>query len=214
MKKRILLAFLAVSLSVIPSVQAAKDKVNITSGLPYVEIDYHGKKIRIERNQDTEHRLTNSFSKTSRKCPPFCIQPEITYPGVNTVGEIELLDFLVTKVKRGEGILVDARVPSFYQKGTIPGSVNYPFTLFSKDKSDPELTKALKDFGVVDKGIGEYDFTNAKELLLWCNGPWCGQSPRAIRGLISLGYPASRLHYYRGGMQMWQILGFTTVPGQ
>jgi rhodanese-related sulfurtransferase len=47
--------------------------------------------------------------------------------------------------------------------------------------------------------------------LLWCNGPWCGQSPRAIRALISLGYPAEKLYYYRGGMQMWQSLGLTTV---
>jgi len=105
-------------------------------------------------------------------------------------------------------------VPSFYKKGTIPGSINYPFTLFNKDKSDPDLAKALKQLGVVDKGIGEFDFTNAKELLLWCNGPWCGQSPRAIKGLISLGYPPERLKYFRGGMQMWQILGFTTVPGK
>ena len=32
-----------------------------------------------------------------------------------------------------------------------------------------------------------------------------------IRALAKLGYPLNRMHYYRGGMQMWQILGLTTV---
>jgi hypothetical protein len=26
-----------------------------------------------------------------------------------------------------------------------------------------------------------------------------------------MGYPAEKLYYYRGGMQMWQSLGLTTV---
>jgi len=51
--------------------------------------------------------------------------------------------------------------------------------------------------------------------VLWCNGPACGQSPRAIRGLLKVGYPADRIYYYRGGMQMWQLWGLTTViPGE
>ena len=58
-----------------------------------------------------------------------------------------------------------------------------------------------------------WNFGKAKELLLWCNGPWCDQSPRAIRNLLALGYPAEKLRYYRGGMQDWMVLGLTvTVP--
>lgn len=62
-----------------------------------------------------------------------------------------------------------------------------------------------------DQITEHWDFSNAKELLLWCDGPWCGQSPRAIRGLMAAGYPAGKLYYYRGGMQMWQSFGLTTV---
>jgi hypothetical protein len=40
---------------------------------------------------------------------------------------------------------------------------------------------------------------------------WCDQSPRAIKGLLHLGYPAEKLLYYRGGMQDWMILGLTVV---
>ncbi|MGD8572392.1 MAG: rhodanese-like domain-containing protein, partial [Gammaproteobacteria bacterium] len=42
-------------------------------------------------------------------------------------------------------------------------------------------------------------------------GMWCGQSPRAIKGLLKLGYPAEKISYYRGGMQSWQMLGLTVV---
>ena len=60
-----------------------------------------------------------------------------------------------------------------------------------------------------------WDFSGAKKLAFWCNGPACGQSPRAIKGMLSAGYPAEKLLYYRGGMQMWQLWGLTTViPGE
>ena len=35
----------------------------------------------------------------------------------------------------------------------------------------------------------------------------------AIRAMIREGYPPEMIHYYRGGMQAWKILGLTTVPG-
>ncbi len=56
-----------------------------------------------------------------------------------------------------------------------------------------------------------WDFSECKELVLWCNGPHCGQSPRAIKGLIKLGYPEEKLAYFRGGMQTWQLWGLTIV---
>jgi rhodanese-related sulfurtransferase len=60
----------------------------------------------------------------------------------------------------------------------------------------------------------QWDFSGAKTVILWCNGSWCGQSPRAIRGMIKHGYPKDKIKYYRGGMQAWQALGLTTiVPG-
>ncbi len=120
------------------------------------------------------------------------------------------------------GVLIDARTPSWHKKGTIPGSINVPFTVFEKDIGDVELAEVFESLGAVERDdvnpvllmvekTEQWDFTNAKELLLWCNGPWCGQSTRAIRALINAGYPTEKLYYYRGGMQMWQSLGLTTV---
>jgi rhodanese-related sulfurtransferase len=68
----------------------------------------------------------------------------------------------------------------------------------------------LEEFGILDDGKA-LDFSQAKTLVLYCNGPWCGQTPSSIEALLDLGYPANRLKWYRGGMQAWQGLGFPIV---
>ncbi len=207
-------AALAMSATAFSAVTAQAGKVNITPDIPFLDITIGRKTIHIERIQDTNHRLKNSYTKTSRACPPHCIQPMTPVKGVRTVGELELLDFLQNKVAKNKGVLVDARIPVWYKKGTIPGSVNIPFTLFSS-KNNPYLERILMVLGAEKLEDGTWDFGNARELLLFCNGPWCAQSPRAIRNLIAAGYPPSKLHYYRGGMQNWQIMGFPVqTPGR
>lgn len=200
--------------------------VGMTPNRDYIDVQHNGKNIRVQRIQDQEHALTGSFAKTSRACPPFCIQPMEVAPGVTTVGEVEIFEFMQNQLPDGSGLLIDARLPSWHQKGTIPGSINIPFTVFEKSDLDPELVSTFKRLGVTERqekpGLVEkllaggdvnetWDFSNAKELILWCNGPWCGQSPRAIRGLLGHGYPPEKINYYRDGMQMWQILGLLTV---
>jgi len=32
-----------------------------------------------------------------------------------------------------------------------------------------------------------------------------------MQNLVKIGYPKSKILYYRGGMQYWQILGLTTT---
>lgn len=230
-KKSLLVAVL-LSLSFLP--QAFGLDVNISSDVEYVETVHEGDVVKIQRVQDQNNILTGGFSKTSRKCPPFCIQPIEVAEGIRTVGELELLQFVETQLNNGTGVIVDARTPSWYQKGTIPGSINIPFTTFDDDKSDLVKTVALGKLGVTKhvrpsffkklwnsilklagiKKSAKWDFSQAKEVLLWCNGMWCGQSPRAIKGLLKMGYPAEKIYYYRGGMQSWQLLGLTVVIPQ
>jgi len=225
---------LSLALSALLFVAAAgpgQAAVNIDENLPYVDLQHEGKSVRVERVQDEENVITGGFAKTSRKCPPFCIHAMHVAPGVVTVGELELLDFVKTSVEKGTGLLIDARTPEWYEKGTIPASVNIPFYVFQKPLGDAELEKALEQLGVKRRAPGildklwvwlrnlfganakvpEFSFREAKDLLLWCNGPWCDQSPRAIKALLAHGYPASKLRYYRGGMQVWQVLGLTVV---
>ncbi|HSF93093.1 MAG TPA: rhodanese-like domain-containing protein, partial [Paracoccaceae bacterium] len=66
----------------------------ITPDLPFFEYEANGEFYLIERNQDNEARLEGSFAKTSRPCPPFCVQPIEVADGVTTVAEVELIDFL------------------------------------------------------------------------------------------------------------------------
>ncbi len=238
LKRMLRTTLLGAGLLVLPLVQALE--VNIADFLPYVELEYGGERIRVMRIQDQDHRLRGGFAKTSRPCPPFCFQPMQVAPGVKTVGELEVVKFLAGPLKSNTGILVDARTPEWFTRGTIPGAVNIPFTVF--DSADTEgmsgegdasqeavrLEQAFKLFGVKPRVEEEssfltklfsarsgdqspWDYSEAKTLLLFCNGPWCGQSPRAITGLLHLGYPPEKLLYYRGGMQLWQLGGFTTV---
>jgi rhodanese-related sulfurtransferase len=184
--------------------------VNLTATLPVVTTNHLGNKITIERIQDTEYRLTDDFTKTSRVCPPFCIQPIKPVPGVRNIAELELIDFIKNKIPSKKGLLIDARLRSWYESETIPGAINIPFKLALSD-NPKVITKLFTLLGAKPKGDGTFDFSNAKELAVFCNGVWCEQSPMFIHGLTKHGYPAEKLYYYRSGFQGWKILGLTTV---
>jgi len=192
-----------------PVCMADETPVGITESTHSVIMNHFGVPITVERIQDTDNRLVDDFAKTSRPCPPFCIHSISAAPGVETVAELELIAFVKTKVADESGLLVDARMASWYESETIPGAVNIPFTIFTTDSEKRNRLIQLLDANKNDSGA--YDFTRVPELLLFCNGPWCDQSPRAIRALIDIGYPASKLKYYRGGMQLWKLFGLTTV---
>jgi rhodanese-related sulfurtransferase len=191
--------------------------VNITPETASVEVTHNGKKMTIMRNQDQMNTVNQAFAMTSRKCPPFCIQPGTLAPGVDTSGELEMLDYLA-KINAGDsGILViDSRTPDWVSKGTIPGAVNIPWTSLNPlQGADPmSIAEIMEDRFDVRVLEGLWDFSSAKTLVLFCNGMWCGQSPNNILNLLRFGYPPHKLKWYRGGMQDWEILGLTTVPGE
>ena len=216
---------------IVASVQAQALDVKLTPEKDYIEVIHQGKLIKVQRIQDQEHKLQGGFAKTSRKCPPFCIQSMEVAPGVKTIGQLEVFDFMVKELLDEKGLIIDARTPAWWQRGTIPGSINIPFNVFTKEDGDPELIEAMEKIGVKRRSeVGGFtrameqmglmggdlksdlwDFTDAKSLVMWCNGVWCGQSPRAIHGLLSHGFPPEKILYYRGGMQVWQSLGLTVV---
>lgn len=204
-----LAAVLLLGFTVSSQALADSKPVGLTESLRSVVIDHQGTPVTVERIQDNENRLVDDFSKTSRPCPPFCIHPMQAAPGVETVGELELLDFVQHEVASQRGLLVDARMTTWYDSETIPGAVNIPFVIFTTPSEKRE--RILELLGVTKTATGDYDFSHALSLCMFCNGPWCDQSPRAIRALVDLGYPADKLKYYRGGMQLWKLFGLTTV---
>jgi rhodanese-related sulfurtransferase len=182
------------------------EDVRITADIAAKQIVLNGQTINIGRIQDKANVLTGEFTKTSRACPPFCIHPISAGAGVETLGEIEVLAFLEKNVAQGTGLLIDSRVPEWFAKGTIPGAVNVPFTTL--EPTNPYRDEILKALGGVKTASG-WDFSAALDLAMFCNGPWCDQSPRAIRNLTEAGYPPEKLRYYRGGMQLWLLLGLS-----
>jgi len=191
--------------------------VRITPDIASVEVTHAGKKITVMRNQDQKNTVNEAFAKTSRKCPPFCIQPATLAPGVETIGEVEMLDYLA-KMNAGDNtiLVIDSRTPDWVKKGTIPGSVNIPWTSLNPSQgADPMAIAEIMEGQFNARQLeGLWDYSKARTLVLFCNGMWCGQSPNNILNLLRFGYPAHKLKWYRGGMQDWEILGLTTVPGE
>jgi len=195
---------------------SAGDKlaVNITKGLGSIEVMHHGKKVTIMRNQDQKNTVNKAFAKTSRKCPPFCIQPATLAPGVETIAEVEVIDYLKRMNGGDKSILViDSRTPDWVKRGTIPGAVNIPWTSLNPAKgADPiSIGEIMEDQFGAKQLEGLWDYSNAKTLVMFCNGMWCGQSPNNIKNLLKFGYPAHKIKWYRGGMQDWEILGLSTA---
>ena len=191
------------------------DPVGITPELSSVTVKHNGKPVQIQRVQDNKNTVKTDYALTSRPCPPFCIRPISLAPGVETIGELEMIDYLVAASEPGSNILViDSRTPDWVAKGTIPGSVNIPWTLLKEDTSDPlTIAGILTDRFGAEFADDLWDFNGARILVMFCNGMWCGQSPRNIMTLLKFGYPAHKIKWYRGGMQDWEVLGLTTVPG-
>jgi rhodanese-related sulfurtransferase len=189
-------------------------KVKITAELESVRVTHDGKPVTIMRNQDPNHTISADYAKTSRDCPPFCVQPGTLAPGVETVGELEVLGYLAA-IERGDKsiLVIDSRTPDWLAKGTIPGSINLPWTKLNPEAGADPIAIAEtfeKRFGARSQE-GLWDFSEAKTLVLFCNGPWCAQSPTNIRTLLKFGYPAHKIKWFRGGMQEWQSLGLTVV---
>jgi rhodanese-related sulfurtransferase len=189
----------------IGSIVAHADVVEITKGVPFVEVKENGQIVKIERTQTENSYLNNTFALTSRPSPPFFIEPFLVSKNVETFGELEVLDFISNR----KGIFIDARLENWYAASAIPSSNNIPFKIFLEDTS--KRREVLQSFGGIQNEAREWDFEDAATLLFYCNGAWCGQSPTAINALIEIGYPQEKMKYYRGGMQSWQLLGLTTI---
>jgi rhodanese-related sulfurtransferase len=184
--------------------------VKLTDTLPYAYTTDSGKKIKIERVQDTSNRLTDDYAKTSRPCPPFCIQPTKVHPDITNIAELEIIQFMQDKVAHNKGVIIDARLKSWFELETIPSAINIPFPVMQNaDKNKAKLI--FKILGMNVEEDGTWNFEKAKNLAVFCNGVWCEQSSHFISGMLKYNYPASKLNYYRSGFQGWKLLGLTTI---
>ena len=218
----ILTGSLIASILSVSAIAGDSMSVKISPTLESVEVIHKGDKVTIQRDQDTGHTIPKLYAKTSRSCPPFCIQPNVASAGVETVSELEVLAYLKQAVTDKSIIVIDSRTSDWMTRGTIPGSVNIPGTDLSaygngaweESEDAPTAEDVMKDrFGVKIDG-DKMDFSEAKTLVMFCNGSWCPQSTFNIRSLVKKGYPVDKIKWYRGGMQSWVTLGLTTISAQ
>lgn len=171
------------------------DTVNIRPDIASVTVETGNGAVEIARNPDPGNLLSGDWARTSRPCPNFCIQPMVPAPGVTPIGELEMLEML----QDPDAIVVDSRVAKDHAGGTIPGAISIPYN---------EAADRLDELGC-EIDFDGFDCAAARPVALFCNGNWCGQSPTAARKMIEAGFPAEKIHYYRGGMQAWRMLGLT-----
>lgn len=181
------------------AVPAVAQDVNITPDMASVSVPTPNGPVEISRIQDQSNVISGDFAQTSRPCPNFCIQPITPAEGVTTIGELEMLDAL----QDPEITVIDSRVRPNWETGTIPGAISMPYN---------EMPDRLHELGC-EPDFDGYVCDDAGEIVLFCNGPWCGQSPTAIRGIIEAGFPPDKISYYRWGMQGWRMLGLTVAGG-
>ena len=112
------------------------------------------------------------------------LQPMQPVPGVPTVGELEVAELVAAGAA-----LIDTRVPDSRSGLTILGAINisHEQIIDRRSELDPQRTSVL-----------------------FCNGPQCPQTPKALRSLLAAGYPAASLAYYRGGLHDWVSLAMPT----
>ncbi|WP_346907984.1 rhodanese-like domain-containing protein [uncultured Roseibium sp.] len=180
-----LIGLLALGLTFAVPAAAADGDLKITGDETVVTIETDDGAVDITR-QKTEAALIGGV-----------LQPMVPVPGVTPVGELEVLDALKTKSAK----VVDMRTLEWRTKSTIPGSIHIPYT---------EVAMRLNELGCTG-GQGSWDCSNADNMIAFCNGPACPQSPTAIKAMAREGYPVEKIFYYRGGMQDWAVLGLTVA---
>ena len=230
----ILALSMATSTTVLADASGKKNIAPLKPDMPYIFVVHNGRSIKVERDIDDSYKARMSIRGTlvqsADSCPPFCLQPHQLDVPVETVGELEIIDFMMDQLRGGKGVLVDIRGKKAHDASTIPGSVHYFVQIIQKGLGDETfenmlialgaerrdninmLDNVLELIGIKDASMltDKWDFTEAKELVLWNNSAIEGSSAIAIKALLDAGYPATKLKWYRGGLASWQYWGFNT----
>lgn len=239
LKKSLLAAGLAISLGnpaiSIADAESGKTIAPLKPDVPYVFVVHEGRSIRVERDVHDSFRaranIRGALIINAEACPPLCLLPMHLDVPVETWGELEIIDFMLSSMRDRSGVLLDIRSKKTYDAITIPGSINYFIQDMQKDVGTDKFDRKLESFGarrhqgisVIQKIKGmlglvdishmteRWDFTDAQTLVVWNNSPLSNADVKAIKILLEAGYPADKLKWYRGGMASWQYWGFNTV---
>merc|ERR1711879_1111127 len=115
---------------------------------------------------DPENIWTGNYA--NEKLPEACVKKFVTTVGaitpmkindkIETIGEIELINFVEDSIGNKNKLLIDARLPDWFLQMSIPTAENIPFTYFNKDKYPDDYYDVLEMIGVEEIAKGKYDF--------------------------------------------------------
>lgn len=180
-----------------PNIELEHNTINITENLVSVDTQHLDHNITIERRA----------IPLASTCPPFCIQP-IKIKKIKTVGELEVLAFIEKSQGKKHQLLIDIRTHQEYKNETIPGAINLPYKMLTKES--PYQEELLKILGAkkIKKG---WFFKEPQKLLIFGESLFSPEAAKAIRQLVKLGYPKKKILYYRGGIVSWKAVGLTII---
>ncbi|MCF6444447.1 rhodanese-like domain-containing protein [Nereida sp. MMG025] len=169
--------------------------------------NFNGQDFTITRAAQVNLEAVARFSAPDLSCEGKCLSPMVAADGVDTIGELDVMTFMTQAVANGSGLIVDARLPENRSIGFIPASVNVP--LPTMEAENPFRQDILLALGA--RALGDtLNFSDAMDLVVFDAGPGTTDAQRMINNLLDAGYPAEKIKYYRGGMQVWTALGLTT----
>ncbi len=158
-------------------------------------------------NAKVPEACKSTYVSTKGKLLPMQLHEDI-----DTYGELEVLAFIKEMQENDSMILVDGRKQEWYEYRTIPGAVNIPFYHLKERQSyEFEFEHDIRTLGVKINEDDSLDFTKAKTVAVFCNGPWCSQSVAMIIALLEIGYPTEKIKWYRGGMEAWLAAGMVST---
>ena len=109
------------------------------------------------------------------------------------MGLDEFQEFVATR----RGLVMDARAPTFYQAGHVPGALSLPREDFEKS------------YALIRASL-ERDHT--KPVVVYCSETDCEDSELVAEALYRLGYP--HLFVYKAGWEEWSRAGLPQEAGQ
>lgn len=196
-----------------PSVLAAAFVVSVGSAQAeshssgaQAEFVFNGVELSISTGFAQAATYAARFAALAPDCDPACISGPTAVSDVQTLVEPEVLEFLAQIVGKNQGLLVDARLPKGREMGFIPGSVSLPAeTVGPNSEFRDDILKALGARAFEDV----FNFADAQSLVVYDSGPTQHDAKALITNLLAAGYPPEKIRYYRGGMQVWAVLGLT-----
>ena len=107
------------------------------------------------------------------------------------------LDEFRPAVESKDGLIIDARSSSFYQRGHVPGAINVARDEFARDYV--RLRSSLEK-------------SKEATIVVYCSGGDCHDSKMVAQALTSLGY--SQVKVFTGGWDAWTAAGLPTESGE